>query len=81
MTTQPQTNDYISPAPTSTPFERQWQQLWQGIEQAGSRYQYVQQQLVQQGFMVDRQPVDNMSPKECERYKKRLKKETLIEIS
>ena len=61
--------------------ERQWQQLWQGIEQAGSRYQYVQQQLVQQGFMVDRQPVDNMSPKERERYKKRLKKETLIEIS
>ena len=75
MTTQPQTNDYISPAPTSTPFERQWQQLWQDIEQAGGRYQYVQQQLVQQGFMVDRQPVDNMSPKERERYKKRLKKE------
>ncbi len=75
MTTQPQENDYISPAPTSTPFERQWQQLWQDIEQAGGRYQYVQQQLVQQGFMVDRQPVDNMSPKERERYKKLLKKE------
>ena len=79
MTTQSQTNDYISAAPTSTPFERQWQQLWQDIEQAGGRYQYVQQQLVQQGFMVDRQPVDNMSPKERERYKKLLKKESLEE--
>lgn len=77
MTTQQQ--DYISPTLTLTPFERQWQQLWQDIEQAGGRYQYVQQQLVQQGFMVDRQPVDNMSPKERERYKKLLKKEALEE--
>ena len=38
-----------------------------------------QQQLVSQGFMVDRQPVDNMSPKERERYKKALKKEAAEE--
>ena len=79
MMTQRQSNDYISPAPTSTPFEREWHKLWQNIEQAGGRYQYVQQQLVQQGFIVDRQPVDNMSPKERERYKKLLKKEALEE--
>jgi len=74
-------NDYISPDPAPTPFERQWQQLWQDIELAGGRYQYVQQQLVSQGFMVDRQPVDNMSPKERERYKKALKKEAAEEKS
>ncbi len=80
MTIQPQQpNDYINPAPTLTPIERQWHQLWQDIEQAGGRYQYVQQQLVQQGFVVDRQPVDNMSPKERERYKKLLKKEAAEE--
>ncbi|MBF0657888.1 RNA-directed DNA polymerase [Psychrobacter sp. NG25] len=82
MTTQiANNNDYISPEPTPTPFERQWQQLWQDIEQAGGRYQYVQQQLVSQGFMVDRKPVDNMSPKERERYKKALKKEAAEEKS
>ncbi len=79
MTTPQQANDYISPAPTLTPFERQWHELWQDIEQAGGRYQYVQQQLVKQGFIVDRQPVDNMSPKERERYKKLLKKEAAEE--
>lgn len=82
MTTQTaNNNDYISPEPVSTPFERQWQQLWQDIELAGGRYQYVQQQLVSQGFIVNRQPVDNMSPKERERYKKALKKEAAEEKS
>ncbi|WP_201551256.1 reverse transcriptase family protein [Psychrobacter fjordensis] len=80
MTTQTeQQNDYITPVPNATPFERQWQQLWQDIELAGGRYQYVQQQLVKNGFMVDRQPVDNMSPKERDRYKKALKKEAAEE--
>ena len=73
-------NDYISPEPVPTPFERQWHQLWQDIELAGGRYQYVQQQLVKNGFMVDCQPVDNMSPKERDRYKKALKKEAAEEI-
>ncbi|MBF2719936.1 RNA-directed DNA polymerase [Psychrobacter sp. NG254] len=80
MTTQTeQQNDYITPVPNATPFERQWQQLWQDIELAGGRYQYVQQQLVKNGFMVDRQPVDKMSPKERDRYKKALKKEAAEE--
>ena len=80
MTTQTaNNNDYISPEPVSTPFERQWQQLWQAIELAGGRYQYVQQQLVKNGFIVDRHPIDNMSPKERERYKKALKKEAAEE--
>lgn len=77
MTTQPQQQDYISPASIPTPFERQWHKLWQDIEQAGGRYPYVQQQLVKQGFLVERQPVDNMSPKERERYKKSLKQQAL----
>ncbi|MDO5767920.1 MAG: reverse transcriptase family protein, partial [Psychrobacter sp.] len=70
-------HDYISPMSRLTPIEREWQALWHEIEQAGGRYQYVQQQLVKQGFMVERQPIDNMSPKERDRYKKQLKKEAL----
>ena len=72
-------HDYISPEPQATPFERQWHKLWQDIEQAGGRYHYVQQQLVAQGFMVERQLTDNMSPKERERYKKLLKLEAAEE--
>ena len=78
-TTNNQQTDYITPAQTMTPAERQWQQLWQDIENAGGRYQYIQQQMVQHGFMVEREPIDNMSPKERERYKKSLKKEAAEE--
>ncbi|MCG3879368.1 RNA-directed DNA polymerase [Psychrobacter sp. Ps6] len=62
-----------------TSAERQWQQLWQNIEDAGGRYQYIQQQMIQHGFMVERKPIDNMTPKERERYKKALKKEAAEE--
>ncbi len=72
-------HDYISPEPQATPFEREWHKLWQDIEQAGGRYHYVQQQLVAQGFLVERQLTDNMSPKERERYKKLLKLEAAEE--
>lgn len=78
-TTNNQQTDYITPAQTMTPAERQWQQLWQDIENAGGHYQYIQQQMVQHGFMVERKPIDNMSPKERERYKKSLKKEAAEE--
>ncbi|WP_201511674.1 reverse transcriptase family protein [Psychrobacter alimentarius] len=74
-----QQTDYISPAQTMTPAERQWQQLWQDIEDAGGRYQYIQQQMIQHGFMVERKPIDDMTPKERERYKKALKKEAAEE--
>ena len=73
-TTNNQQTDYITPAQTMTPAERQWQQLWQDIENAGGRYQYIQQQMVQHGFMVERKPIDNMSQKYRELYKKALKK-------
>lgn len=72
-----QQTDYISPTPIMTPAERQWQKLWQDIEDAGGRYQYIQQQMLQHGFMVERKPIDTMSPKERERYKNPLKKKPL----
>ncbi|WP_201597552.1 reverse transcriptase family protein [Psychrobacter vallis] len=78
-TVNSQQTDYISPAQTMTPAERQWQQLWQDIEEAGGRYQYIQQQMLQHGFMVERKPIDNMTAKERERYKKSLKKEAAEE--
>ena len=56
-----------------------WQTLWQDIEQAGGRYQYVQQQLVTQGFLVERRPIDDMSKAERQRYKAMLKKEAAEE--
>ena len=74
-----QQTDYISSVQTMTSAERQWQQLWQNIEDAGGRYQYIQQQMLQHGFMVERKPIDNMTPKERERYKKALKKEAAEE--
>ncbi|SJN27075.1 reverse transcriptase family protein [Psychrobacter sp. JB385] len=74
-----QQTDYISSVQTMTSSERQWQQLWQNIEDAGGRYQYIQQQMIQHGFMVERKPIDNMTPKERERYKKALKKEAAEE--
>lgn len=74
-----QQTDYISPIQTITPAERQWQKLWQDIEEAGGRYQYIQQQMIEHGFMVERKPIDNMTPKERERYKKSLKKEAAEE--
>ena len=79
MTSTQQPTNHIHPKPRLTPIEREWQQLWQDIETAGGRYAYVQQQLVNNGFMVERTPLDNMSPKERERYKKALKKEAAEE--
>ena len=79
MTSTQQPTNHIHPEPRLTPIEREWQQLWQDIETAGGRYAYVQQQLINNGFMVERTPLDNMSPKERERYKKALKKEAAEE--
>lgn len=79
MTSTQQHTNHIHSEPRLTPIEREWQQLWQDIEAAGGRYAYVQQQLVNNGFMVERTPLDNMSPKERERYKKALKKEAAEE--
>ncbi len=60
---------------TKTALQKQWQEQWQAIEDAGGRYQYVQQQLKAQGFMLERKPIDAMTASERERYKKQLKEE------
>lgn len=56
--------------------QQQWEQLWQAIEQAGGRYQYVLEQMKKNGFFVERKAIDKMSASERERYKKQLKKES-----
>lgn len=49
--------------------------LWHRIEQAGGRDKYIQAQLKEKGFLIERKPTDNMSKAELERYKKTLKEE------
>lgn len=56
--------------------QQQWEQLWQAIEQAGGRYQYVLEQMKKHGFFVERKAIDKMTASERERYKKQLKKES-----
>lgn len=62
---------------SSQSLQQQWEQRWHAIEQVGGRYQYVMQQMKEHGFLVERKPIDNMSPSERERYKKQLKQEAL----
>ncbi|MBT3224427.1 MAG: RNA-directed DNA polymerase, partial [Proteobacteria bacterium] len=49
--------------------------LWRGIDEAGSCENWVQQQLVEHGFIVSRRDTDNMSKRELANYKKQLKRE------
>jgi retron-type reverse transcriptase len=49
--------------------------LWRNIEQAGSADAYVQQQLTERGFVVERRATDSMSKRELEQYKKQLREE------
>ncbi|MBK8259733.1 MAG: RNA-directed DNA polymerase [Nannocystis sp.] len=49
--------------------------LWRSIEQAGGRDRFIQQQLTERGFLVERKPTEGMSKAELERYKKSLKEE------
>ncbi len=49
--------------------------LWRSIEQAGGRDKYIQQQLKEKGYLIERKPTDNMSKAELDRYKKTLKEE------
>lgn len=49
--------------------------IFRGIEQAGSIDAYVNAQLREHGFLVARQPTDNMSKRELAQYKKQLKDE------
>ena len=49
--------------------------IFRGIEQAGSVDAYVDSQLRERGFLVERRPTDGMSKRELARYKKQLKEE------
>jgi len=49
--------------------------LWRSIEQAGGRDRFIQQQLAERGFLVERKATEGMSKAELERYKKTLKDE------
>ena len=49
--------------------------LWRAIEQAGSIQAFVDAQLVERGFVVQRREADEMSDREREAYKKSLKAE------
>ena len=50
--------------------------IWRGIEQAGSIDAYVNAQLLELGFMIERRETDGMSKNELARYKKSLKEES-----
>ncbi len=49
--------------------------LWKAIEKAGSIDKYVQKQLHDKGFLVDRSDTDNMSARALKKYKQELKSE------
>ena len=49
--------------------------MFRGIEQAGSVEAYVDSQLRERGFLVERRETDNMSQRELAQYKKQLKEE------
>lgn len=49
--------------------------LWQEIESAGNIDNYIEKQLVKNGYLVERRDTEDMSKKELERYKKQLKQE------
>ena len=49
--------------------------LWRAIEQAGGTQPYIDAQLAERGFLVQRREADGMSPRELESYKKALKQE------
>src|SRR6266478_3776134 len=49
--------------------------LWRAIQQAGSRDAYIEQQLRERGFLVERRETDAMSERELEAYKKSLREE------
>ena len=51
--------------------------MCRGIEQAGSVDAYVDSQLRERGFLVERRATDNMSKRELARYKKELKEEDI----
>lgn len=49
--------------------------IWRAIEQAGSVPAYIEQQLRERGFLVERRETDKLSKRELAAYKKQLKEE------
>ena len=49
--------------------------LWRAIDQAGGIDAYVEAQLVERGYVVERRDTDSMSKRELAEYKKQLKAE------
>ncbi len=49
--------------------------LWAAISQAGGRQTYVDTQLKERGYFVERREVESMSDREKDQYKKELKRE------
>jgi hypothetical protein len=49
--------------------------LWRNITQAGGIQEYIQAQLRERGFLVERRETDGLSAHELEQYKKSLKEE------
>jgi len=49
--------------------------LWRSIGHAGGVHPYIQQQLREKGFVLERKPTDGMSKRELAEYKKSLKEE------
>jgi retron-type reverse transcriptase len=49
--------------------------LWRAIQQAGGRQGYIEQQLRERGFLVERRETDGMTERELEAYKKSLREE------
>ncbi|WP_434422258.1 reverse transcriptase family protein [Nannocystis pusilla] len=50
-------------------------ETWRAVESAGGRDKYIEAQLKEKGYLVERKPTDSMSKAELERYKKSLKEE------
>ena len=50
-------------------------ETWRAVEAAGGRDKYIEAQLKEKGYLVERKPTDSMSKAELERYKKALKDE------
>ena len=60
----------MSTARTTDPFA-----LWRAIGQAGGIQAYINAQLAERGYLVERRETDGMSERELEAYKKQLKAE------
>lgn len=52
-----------------------YESIWRGIEQAGNIDAYIESQLRELGFLVERREADGMSKRELAAYKKSLKAE------